>query len=278
MQRKVLLTVFVIFVVSSLVACGSTSSPTPRPVSTTTPGRTMGLVTGVVDGDTIDVEIAGQEYRVRYIGMNTPERDELFYKEATEANRQLVLGKTVELEKDVSETDRYGRLLRYVYVNDLFVNAHLVEQGYAQVLTYPPDVKYQELFLQLQRQAREAGRGLWSVLEPTVQPGQPVAGDVIISYIYNASKVEYVTILNRGEVSHDIGGWTLQSDNNPDIFTFPEGFALPAGGTVKVHSGSECVQNPPTDFCWVSKALWSNKSDSGTLRDAAGNAVSTYGY
>ena len=116
----------------------------------------------IVDGDTIDVEIEGETYRLRYIGMDTPERDRPFYAEATEANRQLVEKQTVYLEKDVSETDRYGRLLRYVYLQDgRMVNAELMRQGFAQAATFPPDVKYQETFTRLQREAREAGRGLW---------------------------------------------------------------------------------------------------------------------
>ena len=80
--------------------------------------------------------------------------------EASERNRQLVEGRTVYLEKDVSETDRYGRLLRYVHVDDVMVNATLVQEGYAQVSTYPPDVKYVDDFLALQRGAMDAGRGL----------------------------------------------------------------------------------------------------------------------
>ena len=123
----------------------------------------------IVDGDTIDIEMNGQRYRVRYIGMDTPEQGDPFFAEATEANRQLVEGKTVTLEKDVSETDRYGRLLRYVYLEDgTFVNAELVRLGYALIATYPPDVKHQETFLQLQTEAREAGRGLWA--QPTATP------------------------------------------------------------------------------------------------------------
>ncbi len=82
--------------------------------------------------------------------------------EASEANRKLVDGKTVRLEFDVQQLDHYKRLLAYVYLEDgTFVNAWLVEQGYAQVMTVPPNVKYQELFLKLQREAREARRGLW---------------------------------------------------------------------------------------------------------------------
>jgi micrococcal nuclease len=87
---------------------------------------------------------------------------EPYGKKAAEANRKLVDGKTVRLQFDVQQLDRYGRTLAYVYLEDgTFVNAWLVEHGYAQVMTVPPNVKYQELFLNLQREAREAGRGLW---------------------------------------------------------------------------------------------------------------------
>jgi micrococcal nuclease len=73
----------------------------------------------------------------------------------------MVEGQTVRLEFDVQTRDRFGRLLAYVYVGNLMVNAELVRQGYAQAAAYPPNVRYQELFLQLQREAREAKRGLW---------------------------------------------------------------------------------------------------------------------
>lgn len=124
-------------------------------------------VVRVIDGDTIDVNIGGKIYRVRYIGVDTPETVDpsqpvqCFGREASAFNKQLVEGKAVRLEKDISETDKYGRLLRYVYVGDLFVNAELLRQGFAQVVTYPPDVKYVDVYLQLQREAREANRGLW---------------------------------------------------------------------------------------------------------------------
>lgn len=143
-------------------------TPSPQPVCAGMPTLAPDAdyltaeVTKIVDGDTIDVEIEGETYRLRYIGVDTPERGRPFFSEATEANRQLVENQTVFLEKDVSETDRYGRLLRYVYLRKgTMVNAELVCQGFAQVATFPPDVKYQEAFLQLQREARDAGRGLW---------------------------------------------------------------------------------------------------------------------
>jgi len=125
-------------------------------------------VTRVVDGDTIDVLMAGTTYRIRYIGIDTPETVDprrpvqCYGREASQRNRELVEGKTVELEKDVSETDEFGRLLRYVWVAGEMANATLVREGYAVASTYPPDVKHQELFLELQREAIAAGRGLWS--------------------------------------------------------------------------------------------------------------------
>jgi endonuclease YncB( thermonuclease family) len=135
----------------------------------------LALVVRIIDGDTIEVRIGNQNYRVRYIGMDTPERGQPFFYEASEANRQLVQGQTVTLVRDVSETDRYGRLLRYVYLEEgTFVNAELVRLGFAMIATFPPDVKYQSLFLALQQEAREAGRGLWGLPPatsiPTPQP------------------------------------------------------------------------------------------------------------
>jgi endonuclease YncB( thermonuclease family) len=92
----------------------------------------------VIDGDTIDVVINGAEYRVRYIGIDTPENttsNEYYGPQATAKNKALVEGKLVILVKDVSETDRYSRLLRYVIVDGLFVNYELVRQGFANAAT-----------------------------------------------------------------------------------------------------------------------------------------------
>jgi len=121
----------------------------------------------VIDGDTIKVEIDGKTYKVRYIGIDTPELHhpnkpvEEYAQEAYEFNKSLVDGKELKLVKDVSETDKYDRLLRYVYVGDLFVNAELVEKGYANASPYPPDVAYEDEFRELETQARNAQIGLW---------------------------------------------------------------------------------------------------------------------
>lgn len=126
--------------------------------------RDLAELVRVIDGDTIEVVVNGETRRVRYIGMDTPEREDDFFAEATNANAQLVTGETLTLVKDVSETDRYDRLLRYVFVGEnIFVNYELVKQGYAQIVTYPPDVACEEFFREAQTNAREHELGLWGV-------------------------------------------------------------------------------------------------------------------
>ena len=190
----------------------SLPSPTPTPTPTKTPILSSVSesfkVTRVVDGDTIEVE--GGE-KVRYIGIDTPETVDprkpvqCFGIEASKKNKELVEGKTVRLEKDITDRDKYGRLLRYVWVDDpsagsgqapstsfdsaqdrglgqvLFVNLELVKQGFASSYTYPPDIKYQKEFLAAEREAREAERGLWKAcpisVVPTVQIQEPTKSE-----------------------------------------------------------------------------------------------------
>jgi micrococcal nuclease len=165
------------------LAYSPTNTPTSTPIPTDTPTptpefeRTGARVVEVVDGDTIKVEVGGEIYSVRYIGIDTPETVhpekpvEWMEPEASAADKQLVEGQTVYLEKDVSEIDQCGRLLRYVYLVDgTFVNCELVRQGYAQVSTYPPDVRYQDLFLEMQEEARESEARLWGSTSTSVPP------------------------------------------------------------------------------------------------------------
>lgn len=153
------------------------------------------LVTRVVDGDTIEIE-GGK--RVRYIGIDTPETVDpnrptgCYGKEASNKNSELVLNKKVRLVKDVSDTDRYGRLLRYVYIDNTFVNDYLVKEGYAKASTYAPDVKFSEQFAASEREARENKRGLWgsacelsiapTVTPSTIAPAPTVAPSPVVQY------------------------------------------------------------------------------------------------
>ena len=118
----------------------------------------MAMVTEVIDGDTIVIEGG---HHVRYVGIDAPERDEYYYLEAKRMNQELVAGKRVKLEKDISDKDSYGRLLRYVYVDHAFVNAEMVRRGYAWAIAYPPDVKYQVYLEAMEKEARQTKRGVW---------------------------------------------------------------------------------------------------------------------
>lgn len=129
-------------------------------------------VVKVVDGDTV---VLSDGRTVRYIGLDTPERGQPFYEAAKNFNQKLVQGKVVELEFDVERFDRYGRLLAYVFVRNeegrrIFVNAEMVRNGLALIYTKPPNVRYADLFLQLQNEARENKRGLWAVYRPESLP------------------------------------------------------------------------------------------------------------
>ena len=132
-------------------------------------GRTDGLVTRVVDGDTVHVRIGGSDERVRYIGVDTPETVkpgtpvQCYGKAASAYNHRLVDGQTVSLRFDAEQHDRYGRLLAYVYRarDGLFVNAALVRGGYATTLTIPPNTAHATQFAALERRARDHRRGLW---------------------------------------------------------------------------------------------------------------------
>lgn len=175
-------------------------SPLPSPPATPAPsswasrspqgegptGRTeRALVVRVTDGDTIVVDRGRGPERLRYIGVDTPESVkpgspvEPMALEASRANEALVAGREVVLERDVSDVDQYGRLLRYVWLRDgddwLLVNLELVRRGFAQVVTYPPDVRYVERYLDAQSAARDGGLGLWAEPEatpPIEEPGR----------------------------------------------------------------------------------------------------------
>lgn len=139
---------------------------TPSSILNSLPEGQEAVVSGVIDGDTIEID-SGQ--KVRYTGIDTPETVDprrpvgCFGKEASNENKKLVGGKTIILVKDISETDKFGRLLRYVYLKDngVFVNDYLVRNGFAKVSTYPPDVRFNDQFLQAETEARENSRGLF---------------------------------------------------------------------------------------------------------------------
>ena len=147
----------------AVASCSPGSSSPPGP-----PGQAA--VVAVVDGDTIEVRLGGHRERVRLLGIDTPETVDprkpvqCFGTEASRRTKALLPpGTLVRLERDAEARDIYGRLLAYVRrVDGTFVNLALLEEGYAQVLSIPPNVAYSSVFAAAARDARVAGRGLWS--------------------------------------------------------------------------------------------------------------------
>lgn len=153
-------------------------APIPKPARNTFEEAT---VTRVVDGDTIEVNLAGKNYKLRLVGVDTPETVhpskpvEFYGLEASNYTKSQLTGKKIYLQKDVSETDKYGRLLRYVWltrpssneptkeevINQMF-NAQLVKNGYAHAYSYPPDVKHIPIFRELEKNAMNSSLGLWN--------------------------------------------------------------------------------------------------------------------
>ncbi len=228
------------------------------------------LVKEVIDGDTI---VLSSGSRVRLIGINTPEYGMYFFEEAKEVLEAIVLGREVILEKDITDKDKYGRLLRYVYTGNLFVNLEMVKRGFANTYTYPPDVKYNEEFLEAERYARENNLGLWLKSKVDI---------VKITINYDARgndnvnlNDEYIIMENIGNSSVDIGGWTIK-DSGTNIYRFKKYF-FESGTRIYLFTGSGKDAN--VKFYWGStKPIWNNDSDALYLRDKEGLLVEIYNY
>lgn len=135
-----------------VVQIPASSVPTPQVIT--------GIVAKVIDGDSV---ILSTDEQVRYIGVDTPEiqTGECYAAEAAKTNSDLVLGKLVKLVKDTSKTDKYGRSLYYVYVGDIFVNDYLLKNGFAKVMTVPPDTKFEDEFVNSENYAKQNLLGIW---------------------------------------------------------------------------------------------------------------------
>jgi len=256
----------------------STPTPTQIPTkSTPLPETTSAIVSEVIDGDTIKLQ---NGERIRLLAINTPEMGQPYYEEARNRLKELIEGKTVTLEEDVEDKDRYGRLLRYIYVDDTFVNIEMVKEGYANVYIISPNIKYSNEFKKAEEEAKIAERGIW-------QPSESLSKCIGILYFhwnaegndcYNLND-EYVTFKNTCSQSIDMMGWTVKDEAN-HIYTFPD-FSLAGGSIVTLYTGSG--KDTATELYWGSSghtcnAIWNNDGDTLYLRDMGGDLVISYGY
>lgn len=227
-------------------------------------------VTEVIDGDTI--RLANGE-KVRLIGINTPETGQPYYSDATDKLTELVDGKTVTLKKDKDSKDQYGRWLRYVYLDDLFVNLEMVKGGYALSYRFEPNLKHADEFDDAEEEARNAGRVIWSPSNFTIlvrnlnYDAQGSDGDNLND--------EYVVFENPGGTTIDMTGWMVYDTSN-NMYTFSS-FNLANGSTVTLHSGSGTDSSE--NVYWDNgNPIWNNDGDVLILRDSQGLFVVHYSY
>lgn len=218
-------------------------------------------VTRVVDGDTLEL---ADGRSVRLIGINTPEIGQPYYNEATQFTAGLVQGQTVQLAYDAQRTDQFGRTLAYVYVGDTFVNLEIVRSGYANAYTVQPNSQFSTAFVDAEREARNAARGLWT----------PSAAPLNITAL-NPAGEEWIEITNEGADIVELTGFTLKDEANA-IFTFPQMILLP-GASVRVYTGTG-INTTDTLYWGLGETVWNDDGDAAFLRDPTGAIVDTFGY
>ena len=230
------------------------------------------LVIRVIDGDTVELE---NEERVRLLGIDTPERGQVLFDEASDFLKERIEKKEVILKKDVTDKDKYDRLLRYIYIRDTFVNLELVKAGLAKVLIYPPDEEYQEILLQAEALAREKNLGVW-------QHDDSKFCFAIFYLHYNAAgndnnnlNDEFVKFRNACKHTISLNNWVLRDRVNK-TYTFPD-IELAGKELLTLHTGSG--QDNETDIYWNNnRAIWNNNGDSLKAWNSDGELMLDYTY
>lgn len=237
----------------------------------------------MVDGDTFDVFVDGVPERVRLIGIDTPEAGECLAEEAAARLAELVSTGEVRLVPDRSERDQYGRLLRYVDLDDgRSANAVLVAEGLALARSYPPDTARDDELDEAQRSAQADGIGLWAgdscgapsaaALEVVGFNADPPGDDSLVL------GEEWVVVRNTGTETVDLTGWGLRDESASKRYSFPDGFRLDGGQEVTIRSG--CGDDTERDLHWCvsGSAIWNNTGDTAFLLDPTGNIHHSLGY
>jgi len=243
------------------------------------------LVTKVFDGDTIEID-TGE--RVRYVGVNAPEKGEPHSKESTELNSKLILNNKIKLGYDVQDKDRYGRTLAYVFVNNQMVNMEMVKQGLAVSETIQPNVKYQDEFVKAQKEARDDCLGIWSGLCQEASGLRPGGNNCVQITSIKADAVgndnnnkngEWIEINNVCSNSVSMNNWLLKDNSASNKYEF-KNFVLGSLNSVSLYSG--CGEDTGDKLYWQCPegkyAVWNNSGDHAYLYDNQGNLISDFGY
>lgn len=239
-------------------------------------------VLSITDGDTMRVLVDGENEPLRLIGINAPESGECLAAEATSLLADLVGDGPVRLESDVSDRDDFGRLLRYVYAGDVFINEALVREGLALAHRYEPDTARSGELEEAQSAAETDGAGMWN---PEVCGSAGEASLTIGHIRYDADgddnhnlNDEWVEIANPGEASADLSGWSVKDESASHRYRFPSGYHLDGGATVRIHTG--CGDDTATALYWCNRgsAVWNNSGDTVFVLDPNGNVVASKSY
>ena len=242
------------------------------------------VVSQVIDGDTI---VLTDGNSVRLIGINAPEAGHNCYQEATNELKDLVLGKQVRLEEGIEDKDPYGRLLRYVYVEGLFVNLEMVREGYAATYAYGENTEHDAEFALAQEQSQETHTGcMWPT--PTSSYIEDKCFSISASHFdaagndnYNLND-EYVQFKNNCSYAIEMTGWSVKDTTSraDHIYTFPY-FTLSSAARVTLRTGQGT--NTTTNLYWGRTpgeyaAIWNNTGDTVYLRNSKGELVLSYSY
>ena len=224
----------------------------------------------VIDGDTCILE---NGERVRYYGINAPEKGDPQFSEATQANNNLVAGKEVQLEPKDPSRDLNDRRLAYVFVDGVFVNEELLRLGYAHIQR-PLAPKYRDRLLTAQESAHQEGLGIWvKAAEQNVAIAE-VHADAEGNDWDNLCD-EYIIIENREDIPVDLTGWTVY-DEAHHRYLLPT-FILQAEATVTLRT---CLgKNSQSELFWGSRSpIWNNDGDTIFIRDSEGQLILSYPY
>ena len=253
----------------------STGESDPAPPN---PG-VRALVTYVSDGDSLVVEVDGTEERVRLIGINTPEKDECYGSEARDIMVTLLDGQEVLLVTDVEDFDQYGRLLSYVYLGDVLINAEMARLGAAITRPYSPNTTLQGFLADAQAAAEDQETGMWGacagdddpeVLILSVQADAPGRDDENLNG-------EFIILENQTSSAIDMSGWILRDESSTHRFTFPDGSQIADGAFIVVLTG--CGTTTDDEFYWCNTSpVWDNAGDTAFLLDHDGNIHHRFGY
>jgi len=239
------------------------------------------IVSEVIDGDTVKLQ---NGETVRLLGINAPEKGQPYYEESTNRLKQLIEGKEVILEKDVNDKDQYGRLLRYIFLNDENINVKLVREGLATAYIIPPNIKYEAELKEAENEAKNSEINIWR------QPKQGECDNRCIGIYYfhwNAAgndcdnlNDEYVIFKNSCSYPCNLTGWSVKDESSRNPYIFPE-FILESGSTVTLYTG--CGTDTDTSLYWCSSgytcnAIWNNRGDTLYLRNSNGELVLSYSY